>query len=152
MSTVKPSCKWYGPVKHRACKHKSPGSNSERFPRGVFHQYELNIDTSKYIVGVGRDSIGNDLLISKFTQGPEKYNSLWYHLADDTSAHVIVSPKPTEQDANIVDLQVCNMFFNPKDLHARNKKTTVMCCELLNVRKTTIAGLVETSNERYIKQ
>lgn len=139
------SVKWKGPVK---CK--SPGSNSERFPRGVFHMYELNIGTCKYTVGVGRDSLGNDLLISNFTQGPEKWNSLWYHLADDTSAHVIVSPKPTDQDEPILDQQICNMFFNPKDLLARNKKIRVMCCDLVNVRKTTTVGLVETSNERYI--
>ncbi len=94
----------------------------------------------------GKTQLGNDLILRKYME--YKDSCKWYHLANSTSAHVIVY---SCLGNFIEDSVIREKFFSVESCKLKKKDHVLMKCWLKDITMTDTLGLVYTANETYIK-
>jgi predicted ribosome quality control (RQC) complex YloA/Tae2 family protein len=99
---------------------------------------------SKILLYYGRSQVGNDKIIDEC----QKYDStsLWFHLAQETSAHAILV---FSGDDILFQDKIDAAKWIQAEL-SKKKKDDVMICSLQDVQKTSTPGMVLTQNETYM--
>ena len=104
---------------------------------------------NKIQLGFGRTQLGNDQIIDKY-QDVKEY-CWWYHLSQETSAHLIIYDPEIELD-NKLEKEILDRFFPKETCERKHKNPTIMKTKLNYVKKTNVLGMVEVENEEIIKR
>jgi hypothetical protein len=104
---------------------------------------------NKMQVGFGRTQLGNDQIIDKYQDVKE--DCWWYHLAKETSAHLIIYDPGNELNIK-VEKELLDEYFPVEKCQQKNKDPTIMKTKLNYVKKTNILGMVVVEKEEIIKR
>jgi len=95
---------------------------------------------NKITIYMGRTQAGNDHIITE-CEG-RKHDALWFHLANETSAHAILY---TDGFIPLQDKIKAAKWIQTE--LTKKKDDDVMICTLADIEKTSTLGLVHVKNE-----